>query len=94
MSANSQFQMIQERGWKRGLGLYFALWMLSGLIPGLVCISPLLLTFSPDPEQMNPLAISFMIGEPVFSWLPLISTVVLCVVFVGVAIRRFNRQEF
>jgi ABC-2 type transport system permease protein len=74
--------------------LYFFLWMGSGMIPGLVYISPLLLTFSPDPEQMNSLAISLMTGGPVFSWLPLISTVVYCCVFIGVAIRRFNRQEF
>jgi len=35
-----------------------------------------------------------MTGEPVFSWLPLISTVVFSVTFIAVAIRRFNRQEF
>jgi hypothetical protein len=35
-----------------------------------------------------------MTGEPVFSWLPLISTVLLCVIFIAVAILRFNRQEF
>ena len=28
------------------------------------------------------------------SWLPLISTVVSCVIFIAVAIWRFNRQEF
>jgi hypothetical protein len=43
---------------------------------------------------MNSLAISFMKGEPVFSWIPLISTVLLCVIFVTVSILRFNRQEF
>lgn len=76
------------------LGLYFVLWMGAGVIPGLSYISPLLLTFSPDPELMNSLATSLMLGEPVFSWLPLISTVVLSVVFIVVAIQRFNRQEF
>jgi len=74
--------------------LYFFLWMGSGIIPGLVYVSPLLLTFSPDPDLMDSLAMSFMTGEPVASWLPLISTVVSCAVFVFVAIRRFNRQEF
>jgi len=76
------------------MALYFVLWMGSGMMPSLVYISPLLLTFSPDPEQMNSLATSFMIGEPVFSWLPLILTLVYCCVFIGVAIWRFNRQEF
>ena len=76
------------------MALYFGFWMLPGLIPALVYISPLQLTFSPDPDQMSALSVSFMTGEPVFSWLPLISTVVFCVIFIIVAIRRFNRQEF
>jgi len=74
--------------------LYFVLWMGSGLIPGLAYVSPLILTFSPDPDQINSLATSLMTGESVFSWLPLISTLVLCIVFIVVAIRRFNQQEF
>jgi ABC-2 type transport system permease protein len=74
--------------------LYFVLWMGSGMIPGLIYISPLLLTFSPDEGQMSALAVSFMTGEPVFSWLPLISTVFFSVLFIAIAIRRFNRQEF
>jgi ABC-2 type transport system permease protein len=76
------------------MALYFIFWMGTGMIPGLIYISPLLLTFSPEPEQMNALPISLMTGEPVFSWLPLISTIVFCVIFIAVAIRRFNRQEF
>lgn len=76
------------------VALYFALWFGSGLIPGLIYISPLLLTFSPDPEQMQALMASFMLGEPVFSWLPLIATVIFCTIFIAVAIWRFNRQEF
>jgi ABC-2 type transport system permease protein len=75
------------------MALYFALWFGSGSVPGLIYVSPLLLTFSPD-ETMNALAASFMIGEPIFSWLPLIATVVFCAIFITVAIRRFNRQEF
>jgi ABC-2 type transport system permease protein len=76
------------------LVLYFVLWMGPGMIPRLAYVSPLLLTFSPGPDQMDSLATSLMTGEPVFSWLPLISTVVLCAVFIGVAIWRFNQQEF
>jgi len=74
------------------MALYFFLWMGSGMVPGLVYVSPLLLTFSPG--QMDSLAMSLMTGGPVFSWMPLISTVVLCAVLIAVAIRRFNRQEF
>ena len=76
------------------MALFFTFWMGTGLIPSLIYVSPLLLTFSPAPEQMNALSVSFMTGEPVFSWLPVISTVVSCVIFIAVAIRRFNRQEF
>jgi hypothetical protein len=76
------------------MALFFVFWMGTDMIPGLIFISPLLLTFSPAPEQMAPLTISFMTGEPVFSWLPLISTVVFCGLFIAVAIRRFNRIEF
>jgi hypothetical protein len=77
------------------MALFFFLWMgAGGMIPNLEYISPLLLTFSPDPDTINSLSFSFMAGEPVFSWLPLISAVVLSVIFITVAIRRFNRQEF
>jgi ABC-2 type transport system permease protein len=76
------------------MALFFTFWMGTGLFPALIYISPLLLTFAPSPDQFNSLAGSFMTGEPVFSWLPLISTVVSCVVFITVSIWRFNRQEF
>jgi ABC-2 type transport system permease protein len=74
--------------------LYFVFWYGPSLIPPLMYISPILLTFSPAPEQMSALSIAFMTGGPVFSWLPLIATVVSCIIFIVVAIRRFNRQEF
>ena len=76
------------------MALFFVFWMGTGMIPGLIYISPLLLTFSPAPEQMSALSVSFITGEPVFSWLPLIATIVSCVIFIAVAIRRFNSQEF
>jgi ABC-2 type transport system permease protein len=74
--------------------LFFTFLYGPGLIPSLIYISPLLLSFSPAPEQMSSLPISFITGEPVSSWLPLISTVVFSVIFIAVAIWRFNRQEF
>lgn len=74
--------------------LYFFFWFGPSLIPPMVYVSPLLLTISPAPDQLNALSVAFMTGQPVFSWLPLISTVVSCVVFITVAIWRFNRQEF
>ena len=76
------------------IALFFAFWMVPSLIPDLMYISPLQLAFNPNSENTVPLAVSFMTGEPVFSWLPLISTVVCSVIFIAVAIWRFNRQEF
>ncbi len=74
------------------MALFFTFWMGTSILPALIYISPLLLTFSPG--DMNSLFASFVTGEPVFSWLPLISTIVSSVIFVAVAIWRFNRQEF
>jgi len=75
------------------MGLYFVLWFGPYLVPALIYISPLLLTFGNE-GTVNSLAASFMLGEPVFSWLPLIVTVASCAIFIAVAIWRFNRQEF
>jgi hypothetical protein len=52
------------------------------------------LPFSPDPETMRDLATSLMTGSLTFSWLPLISTLVLCIAFIAAAIWRFNSQEY
>jgi hypothetical protein len=76
------------------MALYFVFWYGPSLVPALLYVSPILLTFSPAPEQVNALSVAFMTGEPVASWLPLISTVVSCAALVAVAIWRFNRQEF
>ena len=73
--------------------LFFTFAYGPGLIPPLIYISPLMLAFNLS-GQIKPLTISFISGEPVFSWLPLISTVICSVVFIVVAIWRFNRQEF
>jgi ABC-2 type transport system permease protein len=74
--------------------LYFVFWYGPSLLPALIYISPITLTFSPSPSQMGALSVSFMTGDQAFSWLPLISTVVSCGIFIAVAIWRFNRQEF
>ncbi len=76
------------------MALCFTFWMGTSIFPALIYISPLLLTFSPAPEQMNALSVSFMTGAPVSSWLPMMATIVSCIIFVAVAIRRFNRLEF
>jgi len=52
--------------------VYFAFWFGPNLVPPLVYISPVSLLYSPAPDQFNSLAVAFMTGEPVFSWLQLI----------------------
>ncbi|HSF79684.1 MAG TPA: ABC transporter permease subunit [Anaerolineales bacterium] len=74
------------------MALYFGFWLGTTMFPQLVYISPLSLTFVPT--EFNSLAGSLMTGEPVFSWLPLIVSGVSCVIFIAVAIWRYNRQEF
>ena len=73
--------------------LFFTFSYGPGLLPWLFYVSPLTLLFSPA-DQIRPLTISLINGWPVFSWIPLISTVISCVIFIAVAIWRFNRQEF
>jgi len=75
------------------IALYFGLWFAPGLLPFLYEVNPLVLTFA-EPTVMNSIGYSLMAGEPVATWLPAIVTAVLCVVFIAVAIWRFNRQEF
>ncbi len=75
------------------IALYFGLWFAPGLMPFLYDVNPLVLTFA-EPEVMTAIGASLMLGEPVSTWLPAIVTAVLCVVFIAVAIMRFNRQEF
>lgn len=74
--------------------IFFVFFYGPDLFQSMVYISPLLLIYSPAPEQFNSLIGSFMTGEPVSSWFPLISTVVSTIVFIAVATWRFNRQEF
>jgi ABC-2 type transport system permease protein len=76
------------------MALYFVFWYGPSLVPALLYVSPIMLTFSPAPEQISALSVAFMTGEPVASWMPLIATLVSCAVFITVAIWRFNRQEF
>lgn len=76
------------------MALCFGFWLGPTIVPSLVYVSPLSLIYSAAPRQFDSLAGSFMTGGPVFSWLPLITTIVSCVIFIVVAIWRFNRQEF
>jgi len=76
------------------IALFFIFWMVPDLIPALFYVSPLMLVYSPAPDQFPSLSMSFTTGQPVYTWLPLIATVISIAIFITVAIWRFNRQEF
>jgi hypothetical protein len=75
------------------MGLYFAMWFLPIVIPPLMYITPVILTVGPG-DEFKGVSESFILGEAPFSWVPVISAVIFSAIFVAVAIRRFNRQEF
>jgi len=76
------------------LATFFGLWHLPQFIPGLVHVSPLTLVLGEKDAGVPGLAASLMNGEAPNSWLPLVSALVLIVVFVAAAILRFDREEF
>jgi ABC-2 type transport system permease protein len=75
------------------LATYFAMWFIPSAITPLMYITPVILTVGPGGEYPS-LTESFLKGQAPFSWIPLIAAVLFSAVFVGIAIWRFNRQEF
>ncbi len=73
--------------------LVFGYQVIAGLLPVTRLIMPwgLVAQVSPDGPA---LALAVTRGEPLFSTLPIVATVVWCVVFVGIAIWSFRREEF
>jgi ABC-2 type transport system permease protein len=72
---------------------FFAMWFLPSVITPLMHVSPVILSVGPS-EDYSALATSLMNGEAPFSWIPLIASILFSFVFIGVAIWRFNRQQF
>ena len=75
------------------MGLYFAMWMLPSVLTPLMYITPVILTVGPD-NDLKGVSTALMLGESPFSWIPVISAVIFSAIFITVAIRRFNSQEF
>jgi ABC-2 type transport system permease protein len=73
--------------------VFFGMWFIPSVITPLIYVSPVLLAVGPG-DEYRALATSLMNGEAPFSWIPLIASILLSVVFIAVAIWRFNRQEF
>jgi len=77
-----------------GIPLAFAFGqnMIAGFAPFLIYIFPWALAIPAGGEQPS-LAWSFVNGEAPFSWIPLIAAISSSVLFVGLAIWRFGREE-
>jgi ABC-2 type transport system permease protein len=73
--------------------LFISQHILPGLLPSLIYVLPKTLA-SPISVETPSLVTSVITGTPLFSWMPLISTSALSVLFIIVAIWHFNRQEF
>jgi ABC-2 type transport system permease protein len=72
---------------------FFAMWFLPMYITPLLHVSPVVLFVGPGDDYPS-LIESLSNGNAPFSWIPLIASILFSIVFVAVAIWRFNRQEF
>jgi ABC-2 type transport system permease protein len=73
--------------------VFFAMWFLPGLLPILIHVSPVILFVGPG-DAYPAVSVSLMNGQAPFSWIPVIATAIFSIVFIAVAIWRFDRQEF
>ncbi len=71
---------------------FFAMWFLPMYITPLIHVSQVILFVGPGDDLS--VSLSLFNGEAPFSWIPLISSILFSIVFIAVAIWRFNRQEF
>lgn len=75
------------------LVVFFAMWFLPSVLTFLIQFSPVILFVGPG-DAYPAVSVSLMKGQAPFSWIPVITTVILSIVFIAVAIWRFDRQEF
>ena len=75
------------------LALAFGSQLLVGVLPALNFILPWRLAVGAENETMAVIE-SIILGLPPFSWLPVLSVAGFVVLFMAVAIQRFQREEF
>lgn len=87
--------LFNERGPVIGIpiALLFGAQLLSGVAPALAQIMPWAIVM-PTGSSLYALAHLAMMGQPLVTVTPIIATLVWIVVFVGVALWRFEREEF
>lgn len=87
--------LFNSRGPVIGIALAFLFLQqyLVGLLPALRYLIPWTLVV-PLNNDTNAIVPSLLSGQPIFSYIPLIAVAVECILFVLVALWRFNREEF
>jgi ABC-2 type transport system permease protein len=87
--------LFNSRGPVIGIGLAFLFMQqyLVGLLPVLRYLIPWTLVV-PLNNDTNAIVPSLLSGQPIYSSIPLLAVAVECVLFVLVAVLRFNREEF
>lgn len=75
------------------IALAFGQQAIAGLLPSLAYVLPWGLA-APIGDDKPALVASFFDGRAPFSWFPLLAALIFCGLFAGIAIWRFNRQEF
>jgi ABC-2 type transport system permease protein len=87
--------LFNNRGSVIGIGLAFLFLQqyLVGLLPVLRYLIPWTLVV-PLNNETNAIVPALLSGQPVYSYIPLVAVVLECLLFVLVAVWRFNREEF
>ena len=85
--------LFNDRGPVIGIpiGILFAAMFLMGYVGDLALLTPWMIIPS---NSFQGLSIEVMLGQPLYSVTPLVATALWSIVFVGVALWRFEREEF
>jgi ABC-2 type transport system permease protein len=75
------------------MAVFFAAWFVPSVLTFLIYVSPVILFVGPG-DVYPAVSTSLMNGQAPFSWIPVIATAIFSIVFIAVAIWRFDRQEF
>jgi ABC-2 type transport system permease protein len=88
--------LFNSRGMVIGIPLLLLLGhqMILGILPELSYYLPYGLMLAPAGPGSGPIATSLALGEPVTTITPLIATIIWTVIFLGVAVWRFEKEEF
>lgn len=73
--------------------IIFGFFIIAGMAPWLVDIMPWSLTTDVGPARPA-IALAIALGQPLPTWMPVIATAVWCLIFTGIALWRFQREEF